>query len=147
LRLNRILMKKLSLFVLCCFVSLLANSQNIEKPVEFQDSLFSVSLFKTIKISENLSFNPGLTIRHKTVFNTLETPLFLNFESSDDTSYFFGISSRTVINRTEFGLKVPYIREPSRIFISAGKKFNFDNGAKANFSINFPLEMNLGLKF
>jgi hypothetical protein len=140
-------MNKISLFVLCCFVSFLANSQNIEKPVKFQDSLFSVSLFKTIKISENLSFNPGLTIRQKTVFNTFETPLFLNYQSSDKASYFFGISSRTVINRTEFGLKVPYIQEPSRIFISAGKKLNFENGANANFSINFPLEMNLGFKF
>jgi len=140
-------MKKLSLFVLCGLISLLANSQNTEKPVEFQDSLFSVSLFKTIKISQNLSLNPGLTIRHKTVFNTFETPLFLTYESSDDASYFFGVSSRTVINRTEFGLKVPYIEEPSRMFISVGKKLNFDNGAKANFSINFPLEMNLGFKF
>lgn len=138
-------MKKILL--LCCFVSFLANSQNIEKPVIFQDSLFSVSLFKKIKISENLSLNPGLTLRHKTAFNTFETPLLLNYESSDDVSYFIGLSSRTVINRTPLGILYPEIEEPSMMFITTGTKLNFDNGTKANFSISFPLEMNLGFKF
>lgn len=138
-------MKKISL--ICFFISLVATSQNVEKPYEFQDSLFSVSLFKKIEITENLSLKPGLTVRQKTVFNTFETPLFIDYEVSNKFSTHFGLSSRTVINRTEFGRMVPYIEEPSKVFISIGSEYQFENNAKGNFSINFPLEMNLGFKF
>lgn len=138
-------MKKI--FLLSCLISLVANSQNIEKKYEFQDSLFSVSLFKKIELTENLSLKPGLTIRHKTVFNTLETPLLIEYEASRKFSTHFGLSTRTVINRTEFGLMVPHIEEPSRVFMTIGSEYQFENNTKGNFSINFPLEMNFGFKF
>jgi hypothetical protein len=56
-------MKKL--WIICCLVSFIGTSQNIEKPFEFQDSLFSASLFKNIKLSANFSLKPGLTLRSK----------------------------------------------------------------------------------
>ena len=129
------------------FISIAIHAQQIEKPVEFKDSLFSASLFKKIKLSESFSLKPGLTLRRKTVFNTIETPILLNYESSEDLSLFFGVGSRTVINRTEFGEMVPYIEEPSKIFISTGSEFKFNNDTKGHFSINFPFELNMGLKF
>ena len=110
-------------------------------------SVYVKTDFRKIKLTEKVSLKPGLTIRRKTVFNTLETPLFLDYQASNNLSTYFGLSARTVINRTEFGMKVPYIEEPSRVFMSIGSEYQFKNNTKGNFSINFPLEMNLGLKF
>jgi len=136
-----------NIILVILLVSFTVHSQNVEKPFEFQDSLFSVSVYKNIKLLDKFTLKPGLTIRHKTVFNTFETPMFLDYQSSEETSYFIGVSSRTAINRTEFGLRVPYIPEPSKVFFSAGSEFKLKNDTNGHFSINFPLEMNMGIKF
>lgn len=128
------------------FNTFFINAQIEDKKYEFQDSLMSVSMFKNIKLNEKVSLKAGLTVRKRTIFNTFETPIFMDYQISERWSAYIGAHSRTVINTNFPGLEEIFDK-PSTIFYSVGSEFQFNDKSSGHFSINFPLEFNLGFKF
>lgn len=60
-------------------------------------------------------------------------------------SAFFGIQTRTVIN-AEFP-EIISIEKPSNSYITIGTEHEFKHNTTGNFTIGFPLDVQLGLKF
>ena len=136
-------MKTLTALVL--FFSIIASAQ--EEPLfEIKDSPINVGIFHNFSLSDKLTLQNGLSVRKNFGFHTLETPVRIKYDLSNEWSTFLGFQTRTVIepNLEEF-FKV--IGKPSNSYFSIGTEYEFKNNAKGDFTIGFPLDFQLGIKF
>lgn len=131
--------------ILLFFFSIIASAQE-EPPIEIKDSPISVGLFHDILLANKLTLQNGISIRKNFGFHTLETPVRIKYDLSNEWSTFLSLQTRTVIepNLEEF-FKV--IGKPSNSYFSIGTEYEFKNNATGDFTIGFPLDFQLGIKF
>ncbi|WP_111710367.1 hypothetical protein [Lutibacter citreus] len=132
-----------NLIIILCFFTAFASAQE-ESQFEIKDNLFKVSLFNNISLSNNLTVQNGLSVRKNLDFVTLEVPILMKYNISNEWSTFLSIQSRKVIyiNFPDLNLE-----RPSKSYISTGTEYEFKNNFTGNLTIGFPLDLNLGLKF
>jgi hypothetical protein len=133
-----------TLIIFLCFFTAIASAQE-ESRIEIKDNLFKVGLFHNISLSDKLTFQNGLSIRNNFDFVTLEVPILINYDFSNDWSTFFGLQTRTVIY-SNFPKKIN-IEKPSNSYLSIGTEYKFKHNTTGNFTIGFPLDLQLGIKF
>jgi hypothetical protein len=131
--------------ILLFFLSIIASAQE-KPPFEIKDYPVNVGLFHNISLANKLTLQNGLSVRKNFGFHTLETPVRIKHDLSSEWSTFLGFQTRTVIepNLEEF-FKV--IGKPSNSYFSIGTEYGFKNNATGDFSIGFPLDLQLGIKF
>ena len=134
-----------SLTILLFFFSIIASAQE-EPPIEIKDSPTNVALFHNISLADRLTLQNGLSVRKNFGFHTLETPVRIKYDLSNEWSTFLGFQTRTVIepNLEEF---FNQIGKPSNSYFSIGTEYELKNNATGDFSIGFPLDFQLGIKF
>ena len=134
-----------TLAILLYFFTAIAFAQE-EPPIEIKDSPINVGLFHNISLADKLTLQNGLSVRKNFGFHTLETPARIKYDLSNEWSTFFGLQTRTVIepNLEEFFKEVG---KPSNSYFSIGTEYEFKNNAKGDFTIGFPLDFQLGIKF
>ncbi len=134
-----------TLIVFIDFITAIASAQK-EPLFEIKDSPINVSLFHNISLSDKLTLQNGLSIRENIGFYTFETPVLIKYDLSNEWSTFFGLQTRTVIkpNLAEF---FKDIEKPSNSYLSIGTEYEFKNNATGDFTVGFPLDLQLGLKF
>ena len=127
------------------FFSIIASAQE-GPPVEIKDNPTNVGLFQDILLTNRLFFQNGLSVRENFGFHTLETPVRIKYDLSNEWSTFLGFQTRTVIepNLEEFFKE---IGKPSKSYFSIGTEYELKNNATGDFSIGFPLDFQLGIKF
>lgn len=132
-----------NLIIFLYFVTAIASAQE-ESQFEIKDNLFRASIFNNIPLSNNLTLQNGLSVRKNLDFVTLEVPIFMKYNISNEWSTFLGIQSRKVIyiNFPDLNLE-----QPSKYYISTGTEYEFKNNSTGNITIGFPLDVHLGLKF
>ena len=131
--------------ILLIFFSIVASAQE-EPPIEVKDSPINVGLFYNIPLANKLTLQNGLSVRENFGFHTLETPVRIKYDLSNKWSTFLGFQTRRVIepNLEEF-LKI--IGKPSKSYFTIGTEYELNNNATGDFSIGFPLDFQLGIKF
>ncbi len=134
-----------TLTIILFFFSIFASAQE-EPPIEIKDNPVNVGLFHNISLTDKLTLQNGLSVRKNFGFHTLETPVRIKYDLSNKWSTFLGFQTRTVIepNLEDF-FKV--IGKPSNSYFSIGSEYEFKNNATGDFSIGFPLDFQLGIKF
>ncbi len=131
--------------ILLSFFTTIAFAQE-KPPIEIKDSPISVGLFHNISLADKLTFQNGLSVRENFGFHTLETPVRIKYDLSNEWSTFLGFQTRTVIepNLEEF---FKAIGKPSNSYFSIGTEYEFKNNASGDFTIGFPLDFQFGIKF
>ena len=134
-----------TLTILLYFLTAIASAQE-EPPIEIKDMPINVGLFHNISLTDKLTLQNGLSVRKNFGFHTLETPVRIKYDLSNEWSTFFGLQTRTVIepNLEEFFKE---IGKPSNSYFSIGTEYEFKNNATGDLSIGFPLDFQLGIKF
>ena len=134
-----------TLTILLCFFSIIASAQE-KPPFEIKDYPVNVGLFHNIPLADKLTLQNGLSVRKDFGFHTLETPIRIKYDLSSEWSTFLGFQTRTVIERNlEEFFKV--IGKPSKSYFSIGTEYELKNNTAGDFSIGFPLDFQLGIKF
>jgi len=121
-------------------------SNQEESPFQIKDSPTKASLLYTIKLSDKVTFQNGLSIRKNLDFNSLEVPVLLKYNISDKWSTVFGLRARTVIN-SNFPELINNFEKPSNSYFSIGTEYKFKNDAIGDFNVGFPFDIQLSLKF
>ncbi|MBU2927111.1 hypothetical protein [Winogradskyella psychrotolerans] len=134
-------MKNLIIFL--CLYTTIASSQE-ESQFEIKDNLLKVGVFNNISLLNNLTLQNGLSVRKNLDFVTLEVPILIKHNISNKWSTFLGVQSRKVIYKNFPDLN---IEQPSKFYISTGTEYGFKNNFTGNFTIGFPFDLQLGLKF
>lgn len=131
--------------ILLYFFTVIALAQE-EPSIEIKDSPINVDLFYNISLSERLTLQNGLSVRKNFGFHTLETPIRIKYDLSNEWSTFLGFQTRTVIepNLADFFKE---IEKPSKSYFSIGTEYELNNKATGDFRIGFPLDFQLGIKF
>ncbi|NHF61585.1 hypothetical protein FK220_019690 [Flavobacteriaceae bacterium TP-CH-4] len=134
-----------TLTILLFFFSIIASAQE-EPPIEIKDNPLNIGLFHNISLADKLTLQNGLSVRENLGFHTLETPVRIKYHLSNEWSTFLGFQTRTVIepNLEEF---FNQIGKPSNSYFSIGTEYDFKNNATGDFTIGFPLDLQLGIKF
>ena len=130
--------------VILCFYTTLASAQE-ESPFEIKDNLFKVDLFHNISLSDKFTLQNGLSIRKSLAFDTFEIPVLIRYKHSNKWSSYFGVHARKAIY--SYFPEHSNLEEPSTFYLSIGTEYEFKNNTVGNFSIGFPFDVNLGLKF
>lgn len=131
--------------ILLCFFTAIASAQE-EPPIEIKDSPINVGLFHNISLLDKLTLQNGLSVRENIGFHTLETPVRIKYDLSNNWSTYLGLQTRTVIepNLSDF-FKIT--GKPSNSYFSIGSEYEFKNNTRGDFTIGFPLDFQLGIKF
>ena len=131
--------------ILLFFFPIIASAQE-EPPIEIKDMPINAGLFHNIPLTDKLTLQNGLSVRKNFGFHTLETPVRIKYDLSNELSTFLGFQTRTVIesNLEEFFKE---IGKPSNSYFLIGTEYEFKNNATGDFSIGFPLDLQLGIKF
>ena len=134
-----------TLTIILFFFTIITSAQE-EPPIEIKDNPVNVGLFHNIPLTDKLTFQNGLSVRKNFGFHTLETPFRIKYDLFNEWSTFVGFQTRTVIepNLEEFFKEVG---KPSNSYFSIGTEYELKSNATGDFSIGFPLDFQIGIKF
>jgi len=134
-----------SSIVFIFFFTIIASAQE-ELIIQIKDSPINASLFYNMKLSNRLTLQNGLSIRKNIDFSTFEIPILMKYDSSNEWSTFFGLHARTVIN-SNYPEFFSNSKKPSDSYFLIGTETKFKNDATGNFTVGFPLDFQLSIKF